>query len=327
MPPKSTRFAVYSWSVLVYNLAVILWGAFVRATGSGAGCGSHWPTCNGQVIPLAAQLETIIEFVHRLSSGLTLILVLVLAIWAWRVYDRGSLVRKTSAAALGFVLLEAALGAGLVLFGWTAGDDSIGRAIMIMVHLVNTFLLLANLTLTALWASGRVPSGLNFQGRPAGLLVASLLGVLILGSSGAITALGDTLFPAMSIAEGFRADFSGTAHFLLRLRVFHPLIAILAGAMVYFAAAPFLNENTKPAAQRAARLAIGLFILQLCLGGLNVVLLAPVWLQLVHLLVSNLIWIVLVALTGFVVGRTDLATSVVDHPIHEGIPSKAQQVH
>lgn len=324
MQSKLPRFARFSWLVLFYNIAVILWGAFVRATGSGAGCGSHWPTCNGDIIPRAPQVETIIEFVHRISSGLTLILVIVLVIWAMRKYLRGSLVRFTAGAALFFVLVEAALGAGLVLFGWTADDDSVGRAIMMMVHLVNTFLLLANLALTAIWTTWGIPDRMCILSFKEWLLPTSLVGILVLGASGAITALGDTLFPATSLVEGMRAEFSGTAHFLLRLRVFHPLIAVLSGVLVFLAARFHITNAENLAAQRAARLVIGLFVLQLILGGINVILLAPIWLQLVHLLVSNLIWIVQVALTSFVIGRSNFAAGVANHPIHERIPGGAK---
>ena len=324
MPHKPSRFSIFSWGVLGYNIAVILWGAFVRATGSGAGCGEHWPTCNGEIIPRAPQMETMIEFVHRISSGLTLLLVAALVVWAWRKFKRGSPVRFASGAALFFVLVEAALGAGLVLFGWTADDDSVGRAIMMMVHLVNTFLLLGNLTLTAVWATWGSPERFHLPARWEWLLPLSLVGILVLGASGAITALGDTLFPAASLAEGMRAEFSGSAHFLLRLRVFHPLIAVLSGVLVYLAARNALNRVKKPAAQRAAGLVIGLFGLQLLLGGINVVLLAPVWMQLIHLLVSNLIWIVQVALTSFVIGRSNGAAGIADHPIHERVPGSAE---
>ena len=324
MPHKPSRFSIFSWCVLGYNIAVILWGAFVRATGSGAGCGAHWPTCNGEIIPRAPQMETMIEFVHRISSGLTLLLVAALVVWAWRKFQRGSPVRFASGAALIFVLVEAALGAGLVLFGWTADDDSVGRAIMMMVHLVNTFLLLGNLTLTAVWATWGSPERFHLPARWEWLLPLSLVGILVLGASGAITALGDTLFPAASLAEGMRAEFSGSAHFLLRLRVFHPLIAVLAGVLVYLAARNALNRVKKPAVQRAAGLVIGLFGLQRLLGGINVVLLAPVWMQLIHLLVSNLIWIVQVALTSFVIGRSNGAAGIADHPIHERVPGSAE---
>jgi heme A synthase len=316
---KNRRFAVYSGFVLFYNIAVILWGAFVRATGSGAGCGSHWPTCNGQVILRAPQIETVIEYIHRASSGLTLALVALLVLWAWRRFEKRSMIRKSATAALFFVLLEAALGAGLVLFGWTAENNSVGRAIAMMVHLVNTFLLLASLTVTWLWSTHETPTGLEIKARKAWLLIISLVGILILGASGAITALGDTLFPASSVIEGMQAEFSGAAHFLLRLRVFHPAIAVLVGTLVYFAAQPYAKDQSNRLAYKSARLAVALFVLQFCLGGLNVILLAPVWLQLVHLLVSNLVWIVQVALTSFIIGHTDLFPGIADHPVHDRI--------
>jgi heme A synthase len=94
---------------------VILWGAFVRATGSGAGCGSHWPLCNGELVPRAPQVETVIEFIHRATSGLAFLLVLGLFVLAWRVYPKGDLVRRAAALSFLFIVTEALVGAGLVL--------------------------------------------------------------------------------------------------------------------------------------------------------------------------------------------------------------------
>ena len=87
--PRS-GFAAYAWAVLGFNLLVILWGAFVRATGSGAGCGSHWPLCNGEVLPRAPALATLIEFSHRLTSGVALLLVIGLVVGAWRGFPRAT---------------------------------------------------------------------------------------------------------------------------------------------------------------------------------------------------------------------------------------------
>src|SRR5512139_906295 len=151
---KLIRFAWFAWIVLVYNVLVVLWGAYVRATGSGAGCGSHWPLCQGVVLPRAPQIETIVEFTHRLSSGLVVLLALVLLTWAWRAYPKGHSVRLGAVMAMVFTVTEALVGAGLVLFGLVAQNQSVARAFSVDVHLVNTFLLLASLTLTALWASG-----------------------------------------------------------------------------------------------------------------------------------------------------------------------------
>lgn len=152
----------YAWGVLAFNLAVVLWGAYVRATGSGAGCGSHWPLCNGEVIPRALEVETQIEFAHRLSSGLALLLVIGLFVGAMRLYPRGHVVRSGAGLSLLFIITEALVGAALVLFSWVAQDASLGRVISVAFHLINTFLLLATITLTAWWSSGGKPISLRY---------------------------------------------------------------------------------------------------------------------------------------------------------------------
>ncbi len=292
------KFARFAWGVLGLNIVVILWGAFVRATGSGAGCGSHWPLCNGEVIPRAEQVETLVEFIHRLTSGLALLAVLLLFVWGRRISGRGEPVRLGVNLSLFFIITEALVGAGLVLFGWTADDDSIGRAVSIVVHLVNTFLLLASLSLTAWWASGNVGGGLERRGALLWWLGLGIAGALLMGASGALTALGDTLFPAGSLAEGVSRDFSPTAHFLERLRVLHPVVAVLVSVYL-IAVAYFHNFNAYGAAPaRLARLLIGLLLVQLAAGLVNVLLLAPVWMQIVHLLLADSVWITLVLLSA-----------------------------
>lgn len=303
---RRTRFSTYTWVVLGYNILVILWGAFVRATGSGAGCGSHWPTCNGVVVPRQPQVETIIEFTHRLTSGLAFILVLVLFVWAFRTHLKGHPVRLGAALSMFFIVTEALVGAGLVLFGWVAEDQSAGRVVSISVHLVNTFLLLAALTLTAWWASGGERVVLRGQGLSIWLFALGFLGMLVLGVSGAITALGDTLFPSSSLAEGIAQDFSPTAHFLVRLRVWHPLIAILNGLYIVFLSGLIYLFRATPHIQRLALTLIALFVTQLVAGMINLGLLAPVWMQLVHLLLADLVWIALVLLAAANFGESEL---------------------
>lgn len=288
---NGSRFPSFAWGVLGYNLLVVLWGAFVRATGSGAGCGSHWPLCNGAVVPRAAQVETLIEFTHRLTSGIALLAVVGLLVWAARSYPRGHHVRLGAALSMGFMVLEALLGAGLVLFGLVDDNASMARAFAMVAHLVNTFLLIGSLALTAWWASGGAPVRLRGQGVAGALLAVSLLGLLLTGASGAIAALGDTLFPARSLAEGLRADFSLTAHLLLRLRVLHPLIAIAAGLYTLFAVRMVQRLRPGAATRRAAALVSLMVLIQLAAGTINVALLAPVWMQLVHLLLADLLWI------------------------------------
>jgi len=291
------RFTKYSWGVLFFNVLVILWGALVRATGSGAGCGSHWPLCNGEVVPRAPQVETVIEFVHRTTSGLAFLLVLGLLVWALRAYPKGHQVRRAASLSFLFIVTEALVGAGLVLFKWVAQDASTGRAVTIVIHLNNTFLLLASLAMTAWFASGfseRQGTGVS---KRLPLLIIGLLGTLVLGASGALTALGDTLFSSSSLAEGFQRDFSPTAHFLIRLRVFHPTIAMIVGTYLIILAGAIRIQAHQPVTQRVTRLLTIGVLLQLGAGMLNLLLLAPVWMQIVHLFLADFVWVALTLLT------------------------------
>jgi heme A synthase len=285
------RYAIYAWFVLIFNLGVVLWGAYVRATGSGAGCGSHWPLCNGEIIPRAQEIATIIEFSHRLSSGAAFLLVVGLFIFSFRSYPKGHQVRLGASLSLLFIVTEALVGAGLVLFEWVADDASLGRAISMAIHLVNTFLLLASITLTAWWASGG--ERVEFRNQRGALLAIGfgILGVIVLGITGAITALGDTLFPASSLLEGVSQDLDPTAHFLIRLRVWHPLIAITTGLYIIFIAGVFAYLLEKRYTKQFASSLIVIFIVQLGAGIINLLLLAPVWMQIIHLLLADLVWI------------------------------------
>jgi len=283
------RLARFAWSVLVYNLAVIAWGAYVRATGSGAGCGAHWPLCNGEVVPRAAAVQTLVEFSHRVTSGVALVSVVVLFLWARRVTRPGHPVRTGAALSLAFMVSEALLGAGLVLFQLVANDASAARAIAVAAHLLNTFLLLAALTLSVYWASGG--AALRIDTGRAGLLRLTLgaLAILLVSVTGAITALGDTLFPSASVREGLSADLSATSHMLIRLRTVHPILAVMVA--LYLMTSVWHIAGRRPSGLTAARAVTWLLVVQLAAGAANVLLLAPVWLQMVHLLVADTVWI------------------------------------
>lgn len=284
MPGRLRR---YAWLVLAYNVGVILFGAVVRATGSGAGCGSDWPTCRGGMVPLSGTVETAIEFTHRATSGIALVAVFALVVAVLRTRPKGDVVRVAAVAAAVFILNEALIGAILVLYEWVGDDQSTGRAISIALHLVNTFLLLGALTLTAWWlGDGRRPTRpLPATERRRFALVAA--GLALVGAAGAITALGDTLFPAESIFAGIRDDFTGA--FLVRLRWIHPILAAVTGLYLAWLAPRYARHGG-----RVARLSAGIVWLvgiQLALGLVNVVLLAPVWMQLVHLAAADVLWI------------------------------------
>jgi heme a synthase len=289
------KLARYAWGVLAWNLAVILWGAYVRASGSGAGCGSHWPLCNGVVIPRSPSAATLVEYSHRLTSGLALLAVVVLLVWTWRVRPAGDPARRGATWSLLLILIEAAVGAGLVLFELVADNASTARAMFMAAHLVNTFLLVAALSLTAWWLSGAARFRLRARPGIAALMGALALALLLSGMSGAIAALGDTLYPAASHAEGLRATLSASSHILLRLRAFHPLIAVLAGIAVMFSAMR-VTSVSDATGQRLGRAAVVLAGGQLLGGLVNFLLLAPIWMQMVHLLMADLLWIVVVLL-------------------------------
>jgi cytochrome c oxidase assembly protein subunit 15 len=291
-------FNRFAWSVLAVNLAVVAWGAFVRATGSGAGCGKHWPTCNGELVPRAPAVATLIEFGHRASSGIALLLVVALVVWAVRALPAGHPARRAAWVALAFMIAEALVGAGLVLFGWVAKDTSAARGWVMAIHLTNTFLLLAALALSAEWSAR--PGGLTLAGRSAlgTALAASLAMVILAGVSGAIAALGDTLYPATSFAAGLRDELAGDAAILLRLRVLHPFAAVGAGAMALAVSRAALRLRPDEAVRRTAIAIAALVALEIAAGVLNLLLLAPVWLQLVHLLVADLLWLAVVLLAA-----------------------------
>ncbi len=286
------RFANFAWGVLAYNLAVVLWGAYVRATGSGAGCGNHWPLCNGEITPLSPSAATLIEYTHRVMSGFDLALVAVLVIWAFRAFPKGHPVRPGAALSGIFLVSEALLGAALVLLQHVARNESASRAWSLSAHLLNTLTLIACLALTAWWASGRPRIRLGIRGTTMATL--TLAAFMLLGVSGAIAALGDTLFPVQSLSQGFAQDFSPTANIFLRLRLWHPVLAALVGLWIAFYALRAVTR--RPDARLAAGLVMSLVGAELMVGMTNLFLLAPLWTQMVHLLVGDALWISLVLL-------------------------------
>jgi heme A synthase len=285
LSPSRARLATAAWWLLGYTVLVILWGAFVRATGAGAGCGSHWPLCNGEVIPRSPALDTVIELCHRLSSGLLGILVVVYTALALRVFPAGHLALRGAFWSTFFVFVEALIGAGLVRFEWVADDVSEERVYVVALHLVNTFLLLGAMTLTAWGARGG--GSLAFRGRTRVVpLAAALLSLLAVGASGAVTALGDTLV----LGAGIAPEDSPVVADLVASRFYHPSLAV-ASFLVVLGAILWLGPRAPSPERRSAHAVLALFGLQLLLGAINVLSKAPIVLQIAHLLVSDLLWI------------------------------------
>jgi heme a synthase len=304
---RISNFRRYALAVLVFTVIVMVWGAVVRATGSGAGCGQHWPSCQGQVIPLNGSLKTMIEFGHRTTSGLSLLLVAGLLGWSRRLFPTASRLCTAARWSMVFILGEAMVGAALVLLRLVGEDDSAARAVVIALHLVNTFLLLYWLTVVWFESSLEVvaqhqlgtdkTSALCDPHATDGIPVSSvgwkwlLIGFASLGATGAIVALGDTLFHHGSLAEGIKADLASGSHFLLKLRIVHPLLAVIVG----FASIQWFlkigRNGTDKQLRRWALVSAALILGQMMLGAVNLLLMAPTWIQVSHLALAYALWV------------------------------------
>lgn len=292
----------FAWGVLWYFVATILWGAVVRSTGSGDGCGNHWPLCNGTLLQTSPTLQTIIEFTHRVTAGLDMIFVLGLLVWTWRTTVKGHLARWAAGASVFFTITEGFLGAMLVKLGLTAQSHSPLRPPFLALHLSNTLLLVATLTLAA-----------HFLGRAQGVRwrevhltapVATLIGmaaVLVVAVTGSLAALGDTLFPAASLSQSLAADLSSQSNWLIRWRWTHPAIAVLAAIFVIWLLVRAGRRNVPGGGEGNRTLSLTIVVLlaaQYVLGVMDIWLLAPVWMQVTHLLGADALWVALVVLAA-----------------------------
>jgi cytochrome c oxidase assembly protein subunit 15 len=295
-PPTSLRR--FAWSVLAYNVAVIVYGSAVRATGSGAGCGDHWPLCNGTLVQHHPTVTTLIEFAHRATSGVDLLCVLGLFFWTFAAAPRRHIARACAVAVLILTFTEALLGALLVLLGHTAQDASPSRAVYLAFHLTNTLLLLAALTLTAHFLSRRNGAMRdNLTLRSPALALTGLTATLLVGVTGSLAALGDTLYPARNLAAAIAQDFAQGSSWLLRIRWVHPAASLIAAIfLVWLVDRTWrrVNRTDRPVAFAV----VLLLALQILLGVADVTLLAPTWLQMSHLLGADLLWIALVILSA-----------------------------
>jgi heme A synthase len=289
-PTAQRLFPHVAWATLAFNVLVILWGTVVRATGSGDGCGESWPKCGQQFIPPNPTVETLIEFSHRASSflaGLGVAALFFLAVWGW---PKRHLVRKAAAASGVFIVIEALLGASLVLFGWVDDDVSGARMIVVPLHLVNTFMLLGSLAVTAWWGSGFAEPETEGKGRSIRWLWIGAIALLVVGGTGALNALADTIFPANSVADGIAAEFGPTAPLLLRLRIIHPVIAIAGGLLVGWIAADTARRGSRVTKRFASAVSI-IVLVQFFIGIANIFFLTPLALQVTHLMVADLLWL------------------------------------
>jgi heme a synthase len=265
------KISYFNYALAIF---IILWGAWVRLSGSGAGCGKHWPLCNGVVFPLEPSVRTLIEYTHRFTSGVFGITVF----WGWvlSIKSGGSYLKKSFLWSLIFTISEALIGAVLVKKGLVEDNDSLARGVVIALHLANTMGLLYFLTQNIFFSSKHQ----ILKMKPLLKLEIIIITFFILtGATGAIAALGNTLFPETDLLAGVAKDFSSSSHILINLRTFHPFFALILGICVYLYTINFSNLN--------GRLLNGCLYIAIGWGVINWVLLAPSWGALIHLLIAD----------------------------------------
>ena len=272
----------YAKAGLLLSIASILAGAFVRATGSGDGCGATWPTCKGKIIPALSDTSELIEFSHRSVSGVLLIVTLIIFAKT-RKFQKDSLVRIVTNYLTFFVIFEALIGAVIVIFEWVGLNSSLPRIIAVPIHLVNTFGLLGSYAILYKILQDDLQNIKNMFNKNF-LLISSLF--LLSGATGSITALADVLFPSTSFVEGFLADFDRTSEVLTRLRILHPIISSTLSIVLYVYATGIrkkYNVSVKP-------LKI-LILIAVFLGVINVLSNIVLPLSILHLAIADFLWI------------------------------------
>jgi cytochrome c oxidase assembly protein subunit 15 len=293
--------ARFAWVVLGFFILVVLWGAVVRSTGSGGGCGSNWPLCNGDFVPHHPRLATIIEFTHRSTSGICAFLLAALGFWTFAVTERGHRARTAVLWSVFLLLTEAVLGAVLVLKHYVENTYSVGRVVTQSIHFTNTMLFMGSLALTA-WFLRKDSANVEATQTSRWVGVLAIVATLVVGATGSLAALADTLFPSPSLRAGLLADVAAGSPVLVRMRWIHP-----AAAVVGFFCVVLLARSRCT----LSKLVIALLVLQFVLGIADVLLLAPTWVQVVHLLGADLYWVALTVLAARAIWptRSNLRTS------------------
>lgn len=325
------RISIYALAVtaLIANVVVILQGAVVRATGSGAGCGSHWPTCNGNIVPLDPTLETGIEFSHRILSLVVLIIGAWLLVRARKLRAERPGLAAFATISFAFLVVEALIGGATVLLGMTGDNTTVARGIWVASHLVNSLLLIGALAGTVVYARKDPPAWplhIGRQGAVATLWIVGLVGMLVLSFTGGIAAMGNTIFPAESLVEGIRADFDQSSHPLIRLRALHPLIAVSVGVYLFVSLAFAWNIKPVAAAKRLAQALLGVYVLQMLIGVVNLAFLAPIPLQLLHLGVAVAAFALLSALGVSLLGGSAAAQEREPQPAESLVGANLEKI-
>jgi heme a synthase len=284
MSALMNRFRKLTFALYIYTIAIILWGAWVRISKSGDGCGDSWPLCDGQILPSTQNLATMIEFSHRLTTGLFGLLVIAVLIYVFKKYKDDRLLKRIALLSFIFTITEALLGAALVKFGLVTDNDSFARLFVMGLHQVNSLLLSGFIGLLFVIPRNQPPIAWSKISSTISLLF------LILAATGAIASLSTTLYPSDSLIEGLRADLTGDSHWIVKWRSIHPLLALILGGGLFYT---LLLQGTKSGFTAELKDLLRLFAFGLVFGFLTLVFLSPMWMKLTHLTLAHLLWLLL----------------------------------
>jgi heme a synthase len=109
--------------------------------------------------------------------------------------------------------------------------------------------------------------------------------------------------------EGIQQDFDPSISFLVQLRVWHPIVAIFVSAYLYAFGYYLLKHYDNEGIERLIQVMFMLIALQVGAGFLNIILLVPVWMQIIHLLLADSLWIILVLLSATVLTQKQKRSS------------------
>jgi heme A synthase len=271
MPPTSDairRYRRFIWGIVAFTVLVILSGDLVQATESGAGCGEHWPRCDGSLIPAIGDAHTAVEFTHRIVTTVLSISFIVMVVVARRLFGHGHRVWRAALWATGFLILEIFLGAALVLFGWVEADASWGRV--------------------AHFASGHSGFTVDPTAQRDRYILAAVAILILIAVSGTLNSLADTLY----FTDAVNVDETPIAALLVNIRGIHPAIAIGGGAIIFY----LVHRTAAGATATTQQLALaiqGVIGLQFLVGIFNIILLTPLETQIIHLTLADALWLLL----------------------------------
>ena len=274
------KYLIFLW---FYSILVVVWGAWVRISNSGDGCGESWPLCNNLILPDTSNVHTLIEFIHRVSTGTYGVLILVLVLWAFKIFKPKHPVRKITVFVLSLTILEALIGAMLVMFGLVGENTGFSRLTVMSLHQVVSVLLTGSIMRTYYTT--------KLCTRPSPWVLVIKVLFLLIVATGGITALSNTHFPSNSIIEGFLSDIDRSSHILLRIRVIHPIMAISFFVAILFMLKKLYKNFEYRIYAKHLTLALSIGVL---VGILTLITLSPTYMKLVHLVVAHAIWALVV---------------------------------